>query len=136
MHVLDNKKNDWEEGVQPGQKKNKKKNKKNKGKAQPEDTKLTLTIETLGYFDSIKVAAPVYAKDIDEVSKLLTEKRDYFVKVSDELNEGKKPEEVEPETKKEEEKTEDDAKPAEKRGKKPKVSLDDDEMFPAMGGAN
>merc|ERR1712010_3653 len=107
-HVLDNKKNDWEEGVQPGQKKN---NKKGKGKAQPEDTKLTLTIETLGYFDSIKVAAPVYAKDIDEVSKLLTEKRDYFVKVSDELNEGKKPEEVETE-KKEEEKTEEDAKPA------------------------
>jgi len=94
-----------------------------------------LTIETLGYFDSIKVAAPVYAKDIDEVSKLLTEKRDYFVKVSDELNEGKKPEEVETE-KKEEEKTEEDAKPAEKRGKKQKVSLDDDEMFPAMGGAN
>jgi len=135
MHVLDNKKNDWEEGVQPGQKKNKKKNKKGKGKAQPEDTKLTLTIETLGYFDSIKVSAPVYAKDIDEVSKQLTEKREYFIKVSDELNEGKKPEEVEPE-KKEEEKTEDDAKPVEKKGKKPKVSLDDDEMFPAMGGSN
>lgn len=135
MHVLDNKKNDWEEGVQPGQKKNKKKNKKNKGKAQPEDTKLTLTIETLGYFDSIKVSAPVYAKDIDEVSKQLTEKRDYFIKVSDELNEGKKPEEVESE-KKEEEATQEEAKPAQKRGNKQKVSLDDEEMFPTMGGAN
>lgn len=135
MHVLDNKTKDWEEGVQPGQsKKSKKKNKKNKGKAQPEDTKLTLTIETLGYFDSIKVSPPIYAKDIDEISKQITEKRDYFIKVSDELNEGKKPEGEEPEKK--EEATEQKETKSPKKGKKQKVNLDDDEMFPAMGGSN
>lgn len=123
-------------GVQPGQKKHKK-NKKNKSQAnEKSDTKLTLTIETLGYFDQIKVSPPTFAKEIDEVNSKLEEKKNYFIKISDELNEGKKIDEIEPKAEKtetvEEEKKEETERPA-KNPKTNKVNLDDDEMFPAMG---
>jgi hypothetical protein len=128
---LESKKGDHLDGVQPGQ--NKKKNKKNKNKkkdAKPEDTKLTLTVETLSFFDSVKVQPPSYAKEIDEVLKQVTEKREYFIKVSDELNAKPKDEQEAP--KKEEDTEEKADKKSPKKKKAKNVNLEDEEMFPSM----
>jgi len=136
VHILKSKKDDENQGVQPGGgKKNKKKGKKNKEHAKEVDTKLTLTIETLGYFDQIKVSPPTYGKEIVDVIEKLKEKRDYFVKVSDDLNEGKQPDEEEAKNNTNELNTEEKKEVAEKpKGIKEKVTLEDEDMFPAMGG--
>jgi len=136
VHILKSKKDDEDQGVQPGGgKKNKKKGKKNKENTKEVDTKLTLTIETLGYFDQIKVSPPTYGKEIHEVIEKLKEKRDYFVKVSDDLNDGKQPDEEEAKDNTNELNTEEKKEVAEKpKGKKEKVALEDEDMFPAMGG--
>jgi len=132
MHVF-KKEQDWEESLQPGQNKKKgKKNKKNKNAKEAEgEPKLTLTIETLNYFDEVAVQAPIYQSQVLDTMKLVREKKDYFTRISDELNEGKKPEGENEETPKEEENKEAQAKP-EKKAKKEKINLDDEEMFPAM----
>jgi len=130
VHVL--KKPVEEQGVQPGGSK-KKRSKQNKPKDKPEDTKLTLTIDTLGYFDQIKVVPPSYGKEIDGTIKQLTEKRDYFVKMSDDLNEGKTT--AEPtEAKEGGDNAETEDKPAkkEKEPKKKAVKMDDEDMFPSL----
>jgi len=90
-----------------------------------------LTIETLNYFDEVAVQAPIYQSQVLDTMKLVREKKDYFTRISDELNEGKKPEGENEETPKEEENKEAQAKP-EKKAKKEKINLDDEEMFPAM----
>merc|ERR1711920_170435 len=101
VHILKNKRDDEEQGVQPGGGKKNKKKGKNKEKKQETDTKLTLTIETLGYFDQIKVSPPTHGKDIEEVIEKLNEKKAYFVKVSDDLNDGKELDEDEKKVEKE-----------------------------------
>jgi len=134
VHVL--KKPDQHQGIQPGQKKQKKNRKAVK---KPEDNKLTLTIETLSYFDQIKVSPPSYSKEIDETIKQLNEKKEYFTKMSDDLNDGKKPEAAEKkadESDKKETNSEDGEKKAmkgEKKQKKSAVKMDDEDMFPSLG---
>lgn len=133
VHVL-KKTEDWNEGVQPGQKKHK--NKKSKSKKPTEEPRLTLTIETLGYFEDIKCSPPTYEKDIQGVIANLEEKKAYFARISDDLNEGKevKAEEKEEVKEGEGEEKEDEKKEEKKKvTKKEKVNLDDDSMFPAMG---
>jgi len=128
MHVL--KKEEEDCGVQPGQGKKKGKGKKKNAQASQEETKLALSMQTLSYFDSLKVSPPNFSKDLGDVLKVLEEKKAYFIKTSDDINDGK----VENEDKKSEEETKDE--PAEKpepKQKRAKVNLDDDEMFPAMG---
>merc|ERR1711894_720067 len=118
LHVL--KKNDDEDlGLQPGA--GKKKRQKNK-KQVTEDPKLTLTIETLNFFDSIKVAPPTFLKDIDASIAKINEKKEYFIKLSDEINE--KGEEAKKETEKEEEeekKNEEEKVETQEETKKPKA---------------
>jgi len=129
VHVL--KKEEEDLGIQPGQGKKKGKGKKNKSQAAPEESKLALSMQTLSYFDSLKVSPPAFSKDLDSVLKVLEEKKAYFIKISDDLNDGKtvETEEAKPE---EETKQETSEKPEPKQ-KRAKVNLDDDEMFPAMG---
>jgi len=121
VHILKNKRDEEEQGVQPGQKKHK--NKKNKTNKKAEEPKLTLTIETLSYFEEIKCSPPTYAKEIQGVVDSLEEKKAYFTRISDELNDGK---EV---TEEKEEKTEEKR---EGKRQKEKVNLDNEEMFPSM----
>merc|ERR1712110_781511 len=83
VHIL-SKKRDDDEGVQPGQGKKKRNKGNKKGKENTEEAKLTLTIDTLNFFDSIKVTPPMYAKDIDETIAKVDEKKAYFIKISDE----------------------------------------------------
>merc|ERR1712151_32703 len=113
--------------------KEKKRNKKGKKGAQPDEIKLTLTIETLRYFDTIKVLPPSFSKDIDETIKRLNEKKEYFIKVSDDINEGKEGVKDEEKSEEKKEENEEEEKNVKKVNKKVKVSLDDEEMFPAMG---
>jgi len=139
LHVL--KKNDDEDpGLQPGA--GKKKRQKNK-KQVTEDPKLTLTIETLNFFDSIKVAPPTFLKDIDASIAKINEKKEYFIKLSDEINEkgeGEKKDtekkeaegEEGEEKKKEEEKTETQEETKKPKAKKEKIDLDNEDMFPSM----
>ena len=137
VHML--KKPQEEEGVKPGQKKHKKQSKNAKA---PEETKLTLTIETLSYFDQIKVSPPSYVKEIDGTLKQLNEKRDYFNKMSDDINNAVKTETkeaVEGETKPEatteatpEEDTTKDVLAEKKPKKEKKVKIDDEDMFPSL----
>merc|ERR1712072_756864 len=129
VHVL--KKEEEDLGIQPGQGKKKGKGKKNKNQAVPEDTKLALSMQTLSYFDSLKVSPPAFSKDLDSVLKVLEEKKAYFTKMSDDLNDGKTVETEE--TKPEEESKQEPAEKPEPKQKKAKVNLEDDEMFPAMG---
>lgn len=114
----------------------KKRNKGNKkGKENTEEAKLTLTIDTLNFFDSIKVTPPMYAKDIDETIKKVDEKKAYFIKISDE--EEDKPEAEKKEEGTEEVKVEGEEKPkaeVKQTSKKQKINLDDEEMFPSMDG--
>jgi len=127
VHVL-KKKDDYAEGVQPGQKKHKKGKKNNKA----EETKFTLTIETMSYFDQIKVSPPSYPKEIDGTMKQMVEKREYFIKMSDDLNEtGKTDGVAEPEKVEEKDELDADRKP-EKKGKKQAVKMDDEDMFPSL----
>jgi len=129
MHVL--KKEEEDCGVQPGQGKKKGKGKKRNVQANQEEAKLALSMETLSYFDSLKVTPPNFKKELDDVLKVLEEKKAYFIKTSDDINDGKA---VETEEKKPEEETKDE--PAEKpepKQKRAKVNLDDEEMFPSMG---
>lgn len=129
MHVL--KKNQEEAGVQPGQKKHK----KGKKSSKPEESKLTMTIETLSYFDQVKVSPPSYAKEIDGTLKQIVEKKEYFTKMSDEINDGKKPEGAEAETEKVEEEVEggeEKKQMPEKKTKKQAVKMDDENMFPSL----
>lgn len=134
LHVL-KKKEEEDEGLQPGA--GKKKRQKNKKQHVQEDPKLTLTIETLNFFDSIKVAPPSHTKDIDASIVKINEKKEYFIKLSEDFNENpdqeKKTEEKpegEAEKKEEEEKVENQ----EKKGKvkKEKIDLDNEDMFPSM----
>lgn len=130
VHIL--KKEHEDRGIQPGMGKKKGKGaKKNKGNTKDEDTKLTLTMQTLEYFDQIKVSPPCFLKDIIAVLKELEEKKAYFTKISEDLNDGKPVETEEP--KKEEPKEEQEEKPQPKQQKKSKVNLDDEDMFPSMG---
>merc|ERR1712150_331780 len=109
----------------------KKKRQKNK-KQVTEDPKLTLTIETLNFFDSIKVAPPTFLKDIDASIAKINEKKEYFIKLSDEINEKgegekkdtEKKEAEGEEKKKEEEKTETQEETKKPKAKKEKIDLD------------
>ena len=76
-------------GIQPGQGKKKGKGKKKQNQAAPEETKLSLSMSTLSYFDQLKVSPPATSKDLDSVLKVLEEKKAYFIKISDDLNDGK-----------------------------------------------
>jgi len=93
----------------------------------------------LSYFDQIKVSPPSYSKEIDETIKQLNEKKEYFTKMSDDLNDGKKPEAAEKkadESDKKETNSEDGEKKAmkgEKKQKKSAVKMDDEDMFPSLG---
>merc|ERR1712146_492495 len=129
VHVL--KKEEEDLGIQPGQGKKKGKGKKKQTQAAPEETKLALSMQTLSYFDSLKVSPPAFSKDLDSVLKVLEEKKAYFIKISDDLNDGKTVETEE--TKPEEETKQENAEKPEPKQKRAKVNLDDDEMFPAMG---
>lgn len=133
VHIL--KKVEEDQGVQPGGKKHKKKGKKNT-KVDLDDTKvagkISLTIETMGYFDQIKVIPPNNNNEIDEVIEKLQEKKNYFIRISEELNDGKTPDEEEAKNETTETNVE-EKKPAEKKSKKEKVNLEDEEMFPSMG---
>jgi len=134
------KKNDDDEGLKPGAGKNKRK--KNKKQHVQEDPKLTLTIETLNFFDSIKVAPPTFLKDIDASIEKLNEKKEYFVKLSDELNEKPEAQDQQNSTEKPEgakdEKTDDapeeksEKKEEKPKQKKEKIDLDNEDMFPSM----
>merc|ERR1712187_436039 len=129
VYVL--KKEEEDTGVQPGQGKKKGKGKKKQNQSNTEEAKLTLSLETISYFDSLKVSPPVFHKDLDAAIKVLEEKKAYFNKISDDLNDGK---EVEGEEAKPAEETKQEtAEKPEPKQKKAKVNLDDDEMFPAMG---
>jgi len=141
LHVLA-KKDDEDPGIMPGA--GKKKRQKHKKQHVQEDPKLTLTIETLNFFDSIKVAPPTFLKDIDASITKINEKKEYFIKLSDDLNEkpeGEKKEtekkeaqaeEGEEEKKKDEEKTETQEETKKPRAKKEKIDLDNEDMFPSM----
>merc|ERR1712151_765303 len=129
VHVL--KKEEEDLGLQPGQGKRKGKGKKNKNQAAPEDTKPSLSMQTLSYFDSLKVSPPAFSKDLESVLKVLEEKKAYFIKISDDLNDGKTVETEE--TKQEDESKEETAEKPEPKQKRAKVNLEDDEMSPAMG---
>merc|ERR1711862_881242 len=88
MHVL--KKPEEDIGVQPGAGKKHKKGKKNKAPKEGEpEPKLKLTVDVLNYFDMIKVTAPLYSKEIEDTAKLVREKKEYFIKTSDDINDGK-----------------------------------------------
>jgi len=63
--------------------------------------------------------------------KVLEEKKAYFIKISDDLNDGKTVETEE--TKPEEETKQENAEKPEPKQKRAKVNLDDEEMFPSMG---
>jgi len=129
MHVL--KKEEEDCGVQPGQGKKNKRGKKGKPAAAQEDAKFALSMQTLSYFDSLKVSPPAFTKDLGDVLKVLEEKKAYFIKTSDDINDGKP---VEAEEKKPEEETkEETTEKPEPKQKKVKVNLDDEEMFPTMG---
>jgi len=121
----------------------KKKRQKHKKQHVQEDPKLTLTIETLNFFDSIKVAPPTFLKDIDASITKINEKKEYFIKLSDDLNE--KPEGEKKETEKkegeaeegeekknDEEKTETQEEAKKPKAKKEKIDLDNEDMFPSM----
>lgn len=130
VHIL--KKEEEDLGIQPGQGKKKGKNKKKKhAEKEVEDTKLALTMQTLECFDQIKVSPPNFFKEIEASLKELNEKKAYFIKVSDDLNDGKQVDGDD--NKLEEPKEEQSEQAAPKKAKKEKVNLDDDEMFPAMG---
>merc|ERR1711988_339644 len=129
VHVL--KKEEEDLGIQPGQGKKKGKGKKKQTQAAPEETKLALSMQTLSYFDSLKVSPPAFSKDLDSVLKVLEEKKAYFIKISNDLNDGKTVETEE--TKPEEETKQENSEKPEPKQKRAKVNLDDDEMFPAMG---
>merc|ERR1711976_49032 len=87
VHVL--KKEEEDLGIQPGQGKKKGKGKKKQNQAAPEETKLSLSMSTLSYFAQLKVSPPATSKDLDSVLKVLEEKKAYFIKISDDLNDGK-----------------------------------------------
>ena len=141
LHVL-SKKTDEDVGLQPGA--GKKKRQKNKKQSVAEDPKLTLTIETLNMFDSIKVSPPIYLKDIDDSIAKLNEKKEYFIKASDDLNETsgqekkteeKKEEEGEGESMKKDGEAEKVENPEanQQKTRKEKIDLDNEEMFPTIG---
>ena len=67
----------------------------------------------MNFFDSIKVTPPVYAKDIDATITKVQEKKDHFIKLSDDENseEKKTDEETKPETEKTEGDKNEETKP-------------------------
>merc|ERR1711998_53774 len=73
VHVL--KKEEEDMGIQPGQGKKKGKGKKKQNQVAPEESKLALSMQTLSYFDSLKVSPPAFSKDLDSVLKVLEEKK-------------------------------------------------------------
>merc|ERR1712072_1082495 len=117
VHVL--KKEEEDLGIQPGQGKKKGKGKKKQAQAAPEETKLALSMQTLSYFDSLKVSPPAFSKDLDSVLKVLEEKKAYFIKTSDDINDGK----VENEDKKSEEETKDEPAESQSQNKKEPRSI-------------
>jgi len=126
VHIL--KKEDENMGLQPGQ--GKKKGKKRKNEAKAEEKKFEVSTQTQDDFDQVKVAPPKHFKDIANVLKELETKKAYFIKISDDINDGKQ---VETEDAKPEESKEEQAEKPAPKPKREKVNLDDDEMFPAMG---
>lgn len=72
MHIL-SRDSDYDQ-PRAGGKKHKKKGKKG-GKKEAEDPKLTITLETLTFFDQVKVEAPLYMKDIEECEKKTKRKK-------------------------------------------------------------
>lgn len=135
----------WRRPRSSARSRKKKKRQKHKKHHVQEDPKLTLTIETLNFFDSIKVSPPTFLKDIDASIAKINEKKDYFIKLSDDINEkgeGEKKEEEEEkkeevkeegeEKKKDEEKTETQEETRKPRAKKEKIDLDNEDMFPSM----
>ena len=131
VHVLESKKDQGETGVQPGEGKHKKKGNKKDNNQEDLNTRLTFTIETLSIFDQIKLTPPKNLQEIDDVVKLLTTKKELFLKMSDEDNEdGKKTKVAQ----------DDKGSPAKRdegnRGKgakaKGNVNLNDEKMFPSM----
>merc|ERR1712146_42623 len=100
-------------------KKHKKKNKNQGGKNEKvEEPKLTLTIETLNFFDNVKIPPPSYAKDIDETITKLVQKKEYFNKASEEAAEkgdNKQEETEKKEETKDEEKNKEEEKPKQKK---------------------
>lgn len=124
-----------EVGIQPGQGKKKRHKGKKKANQTHEDTKLTQTYDTLTYFEQIKVTPPTFSTDLDEVLGHLAEKKAYFVKISDELNEGMSPEEPDLPEPIREDNSEDEDKVKEKKPpmkKQKKVDAEDENMFPSL----
>merc|ERR1711903_171207 len=128
IHILKKKEEDWTTAGSLS-KKHKKKGKKQQKGAQEDTQKISLNIDILDDFDKIKVSPPLYMKEIDTTVKSLNEKKDYFNKISDDLNDGK---EVENDKKQEDDKKSDDKEETEqpKKERKAKVNLEDENMFP------
>jgi len=132
VHVLKKTEEDW---AMPGGLSKKKKNKKSKAKTTPEEHKISLNLDTVNDFDTVKVQPPLYMKEIDATLTKLNEKKTYFTKISDDLNDGKEVvlEGAESKTKKEgEEDSEKLESEPTKKERRAKVNLEDDNMFPDL----
>lgn len=59
-------------------KKGKKQQKKIETVQEVKDEKLNHLIEVIGYFEHVRVAPPLFSKNLEETLKILEEKKDYF----------------------------------------------------------
>merc|ERR1711918_58343 len=98
--------------------------KKKQNQSAPEEAKLSLSMSTLSYFDQLKVSPPATSQDLDSVLKVLEEKKAYFIKISDDLNDGKAV--VTEEAKQEDETKQEPENKPEPKQKRAKVNLEDD----------
>lgn len=46
--------------------------------AEVKDERLNHMIEVIGYFEHVRVSAPLYSKNLEETLKILEEKKEYF----------------------------------------------------------
>jgi uncharacterized coiled-coil DUF342 family protein len=98
-------------------------------------------IETLGYFDEIKVSPPLYTDKLPATLKVLQEKKDYFKKLSEEavaadenrknLSEEER-KKLDEEDKQRKEKEQDLRKEQKRSVAKPKFDLESEQDFPRM----
>lgn len=80
----------------------------------------------------IKVTAPMYAKEVENTLKLINEKKEYFIKVSDDINEGRNVEEGEKKDADEGNTGNEEKQEKKEKSKKEKINLDDEDMFPTI----
>lgn len=130
VHILKKEEDDW--AVPGGLSKKKNKKNKSKGKATQEEQKISLNIDILNDFDKVKVQPPLYMKEIDATLTKLNEKKTYFTKISDDLNEGKEVVVAGEENGEKKEDSENTESEPTKKERKAKVNLDDENMFPDL----